>query len=435
MEILLVAAYSVIFLLIIRYSSFFRIQGTGFKILASLFLLKIVAGLALYAIYAYYYNNRGESDIFKYYDDSLILFSALKENPFDYLRMLTGIDSDAPHLFKYYEQMNFWLKPFDYELYNDNQTVIRFNALIQLFSFGCYNVHMVFMNFISFTGLVYLLKTFQPFMKGKKYALIFSVFLVPSVLLWTSGLLKEGILMLGLGMFVYYLFMLRQKTTADRIIGFIVAILILLIIKFYVLFAMIPGAVTLLCIAYIPRLNKWFAAAVVHLFIIALFFNTSLISKYDLPAIISEKQKDFVNMINASEYVGSRIDIPVLEPGFVSFVTNSPVALFNVMLRPLPGDLSSVIMIPAFFENLLIWLLMVVAGVFFCRKIARDHLPLILFCLSFVLILFILTGLTTPVIGAIVRYKAPALPFLFVLLFILTDKDKILRYLPKRKKS
>jgi len=234
---------------------------------------------------------------------------------------------------------------------------------------------------------------------------------------------------------VYYLFRLTQKVTAERITGFILAVLILLIIKFYILFAMIPGALTVIFIRAFPRLNKWFAAAVVHLVIITLFFNTSLFSRYDLPAIISAKQKDFVNMINATENVGSRIDIPVLEPTVVSFVKNSPVALFDVFFRPLPGDLHSVIMIPAFFENLLIWVLILITAVFFCIKIPREHIPLILFCLSFVLVLFILTGLTTPVIGAMVRYKAPALPFLFVLLFLLTDKDKILRYLPKRKKK
>jgi drug/metabolite transporter (DMT)-like permease len=138
-------------------------------------------------------------------------------------------------------------------------------------------------------------------------------------------------------------------------------------------------------------------------------------------------------MINATEKVGSRIDIPLLEPDFVSFLKNSPVALFNVMLRPLPGDLNSMIMIPAFFENMLIWLLIVFTAIFFRKKIPGEHIPLIIFCLSFVVILFILTGLTTPVIGAIVRYKAPALPFLFALMFLLMDKDKILRYLPKRK--
>ena len=435
MEILLVCAYTIIFLLIIRYSSFFRFQEFGFKIIASLFIIKIIAGLALYAIYAYYYNNREEADIFKYYDDSEVLFSALSDNPLDFLRMLTGYESDLPHLSKYYEQMGFWIKPFDYELYNDNQTVIRFNTLIRLFSFGCYNVHMVFMNFISFTGLILILKTILPYFKGKKYEALFSVFLVPSVLLWTSGVLKEGILMLGIGMFVYFIFSILKKITIERIAGILFSVLIMLVMKFYVLFAMIPGALSVIFIRLFPKVNQWLIAGIIHIVIVTLFFNSSVFSSYDLPKIISDKQHDFITMINESDNVGSRIDIPVLEPNLISFIKNGPVAIFNVMLRPMPGDLNSMVMIPALFENILIWLIIILAIIFRKREIPAEYIPFIIFSFSYVLFLFVLSGLTTPVIGALVRYKAPALPFLIAVLLILTDKDKILRYLKLKRKE
>jgi len=433
MEIVLVAAYTVIFLLIIRYSPFFRFKEISFKFIGSLFVIKILAGLALYAIYAFYYNNREQADIFKYYDDSTILFSALSDNPLDYLRMLTGYESDAPHLYKYYEQMGFWIKPNDFELYNDNQTVIRLNAFIRLFSFGCYNVHMVFLNFISFTGLIYIYKALLPYLKDKKIELLAIVFLLPSVLLWTSGVLKESILMLGVGMFVYFLFKVIQKFSWDKIIWIIISVLILLVMKFYVLFAMIPGAISIVCFKLFPKLNRWLVTGVVHLIIITLFFNSSLISKYDLPGIISKKQHDFVNMINTGGTVGSRIDIPELTPDFMSFVKNSPVAVFNVLFRPLPGDISSVIMIPAFLENLLIWLIVFFALFFRLKKIPVDYIPLIIFSLSFTIVLFILIGLTTPVIGALVRYKVPAFPFIMAVLLIIIDKNRVLNLFRKRK--
>jgi len=49
------------------------------------------------------------------------------------------------------------------------------------------------------------------------------------------------------------------------------------------------------------------------------------------------------------------------------------------------------------------------------------------FCAGFVLILFILTGIATPVMGAIVRYKVPALPFLLIVFLLIIDKDKLLK--------
>lgn len=44
--------------------------------------------------------------------------------------------------------------------------------------------------------------------------------------------------------------------------------------------------------------------------------------------------------------------------------------------------------------------------------------------------MFILTGLITPVMGAIVRYKVPALPFLMILLIQLIDKEKMIQKFP-----
>ena len=58
----------------------------------------------------------------------------------------------------------------------------------------------------------------------------------------------------------------------------------------------------------------------------------------------------------------------------------------------------------------------------------------ILFALFFALIQFAVIGLTTPVIGAMVRYKVVALPFLYTIFMLCIDKDALLKKL-KRSKS
>jgi len=73
-------------------------------------------------------------------------------------------------------------------------------------------------------------------------------------------------------------------------------------------------------------------------------------------------------------------------------------------------------------ENAMLLLLLALFLFFF--KFESTHINLLLFCLTFVLILYLLIGYTTPVMGAIVRYKAPALPFLYVMLLLIFDKDK-----------
>ena len=117
--------------------------------------------------------------------------------------MLTGIDGKAPELFPYYEQMNSWLNASP--VYNDNRTIIRLNAFFRFFSLGHYYVHVVFINFLSFTGLFCLYKSFLNYLPEKKTELLFLTFLMPSMMFWGSGLLKDGLLISGFGIFIYSL--------------------------------------------------------------------------------------------------------------------------------------------------------------------------------------------------------------------------------------
>ena len=51
-------------------------------------------------------------------------------------------------------------------------------------------------------------------------------------------------------------------------------------------------------------------------------------------------------------------------------------------------------------------------------------------CMFAVIFMFVLTGLITPVMGAMVRYKVPALPFLMIMLIMLIDKEKMIKKIP-----
>jgi hypothetical protein len=426
MEIVLCIAYTLIFAFLIFKLPFFRIDNVSPKILFVLFIIKILSAFALTFIYTYYYNSRTESDIFKYFDDGKVIFSSIHNNPIDYLRMITGIGSEAPHLDKYYETANFWHKEFDYNLYNDNRTIIRFNAIIMLFSFGYFNVHNIFMAFISFIGLTAIFKVFYPYFLQKRNALIFSIFLIPSVLLWTSGVLKEGILMFSFGLSVYYVNKLFFKKFTWKILIFLIlSITLLFFSKFYVLLAALPGVLSIIALKWFKKLPAITIVAGIHVIIIsAFFFFHYIFSQYNLAEIAATKQHDFINMINQTPNVGSKIDLPILEPTFLSFVKNTPTAFINSFFRPHILEIKSVMIIPSALENLLIVIILILTIIFY-KKPDIKNFTWFWFCISFVFILFILCGLTTPVLGALVRYRTPALPFLFIIFLTFLDLNRI----------
>ncbi len=426
MEILLCIAYSSLFVFFIYKLNFFKIEGISAKILSFLFVIKIDSAFAITLIYTYYYKDNFESDIFKYFEDGKIIHSSIHNNIFDFLRLITGIDADSPHLNQYYNLTNFWFKEHDYGLLNDNRTIIKFNAISLIFSFGYLNVHNVFMAFLSFSGLVGIFKVFYKYFKEKRNLLIISIFLIPSILIWTSGVLKEGLVIFSLGFIIYYFDkLLNKKFIWKYFLGLFFAICLLFISKFYVLLAIIPGLISIVVIKWFKNRFSIFVFTSVHALIIIIFFLFHfLFSQYNLTEIVSTKQRDFINMVNVDSHAGSQIDIPELHPSLISFIKNTPNAILNSFFRPHVFEIKSFMYVVPSIENLIIILLFVLLLLFY-KKVDSKKLLWLWFSISFVLILFVLCGLTTPVLGALVRYRVPALPFLFIIFITFIDFNKI----------
>jgi hypothetical protein len=159
--ILLAAGYLFLLLWWIRRSRFFTLPCLPKRHLAGLFLLKVLAGTALWWIYTYHYTDRPNADVYKYFDSSKPMYDALWSRPQDFFRMLFGIGNDTPYFTEtYYMKMDHWFRKYESNLYNDSHTMIRFNAVVRIFSGGHIHVHTVFAAFLAFTGMTALARAF-----------------------------------------------------------------------------------------------------------------------------------------------------------------------------------------------------------------------------------------------------------------------------------
>ena len=194
----------------------------------------------LYLIYTRYYTDRATADIFRYFDDSEILYQSLFTHPYDYIRMLTGYDSASTDLQHYYDAMRNWYNTD--MVFNDTRTMIRFSAFLKLFSLGTYDPHAVVMCFLSLCGLTALYRFFTSFIEGKELVLLVAVFLMPSTLIWTSGLIKEAFLIFSLGMLLNTLYNLIEKKEVTRrnFWQLIIFLCCLFFIKPYIIFLLVP---------------------------------------------------------------------------------------------------------------------------------------------------------------------------------------------------
>lgn len=427
--ILLTCGYVALFLFLIGRWRFFEVPGLNRRSIGALFLLKVAAGTALWWVYTYYYTDRSTADIFKFFDDGNVMFSALLAHPLDYLQMLTGIGNDAPRFDeRYYSAMNNWYRRYDTGYYNDAHTMIRFSALVRLFSFGVYHVHTVFAAFLSLIGLVALYKAFIGFVPQQGRLLAAGVFLWPSMLFWGSAPIKEALLFLGLGLFLLQVF--RRMDGPLPWSGWLVMLLGLLVqlgLKSYVLACMLPGLAALWwcrCTGDRHAVAKFMAT---HVAAVVLILAAPLLSpSLDVLAIIQQKQRDMLGLVAATD-PGSYIATPLMEAPPLGLIKQVPHALFLAFIAPLttwgsglPGLMSAV-------ENLLL-LASIPVALLYARPFSQINLPMLLYCLAFCLALALLIGWTTPVVGALMRYRIPLLPFLTMALLLIMDPQKTARW-------
>jgi hypothetical protein len=422
LEIAITIFYFILFCFIINKLSFFDDEVITKKWFIAIFTIKVLVSIVLTLIYTYYYTDRSTADIFKYFDDSKIMFEAIKTNPLDFIKMLLGVANDNPYFNEtYYDNMRFWYSQGSTNLFTDSHTIIRFNTIVQFFSFGYFNVHNVFINFVSLIGLTAIFKVVKPYFENNKKVLFYAVFLAPSVLFWGSGLLKESIIFLGVGMLLLHLKQLSVNFSWRSSFIILLSLVLITYTKLYILAALTPALLGYFIHTTVlkqkPILSYLLSSTIV---IISSFLLLAAPLKLNPIELIIAKQHDFIELMTLVES-SSSFAFPISN-SFIDVFLTIPNALVNTLIRPFLWECNSPFMLMSAVENIVILLFFVVA-LFFRKK--NINFNVLLFCLSFVLFLYILTGLTVPNFGAIARYKVPALPFLLIAILSIIDIEKI----------
>jgi len=395
----------------------------SFGFIGAAYSVRILFGIALTLIYTYYYPNRTLADTFRYFDDSVFLHLLLHENLSDYFHVMIGWKAEERTAIPLLEGMTNWYPALRSPLYNDNRTVIRINSILRWFSFGSYYVHMVLFSFAGFVGQMYFFKAFQKYFKGKETWLGAAVFLIPSLIFWTSGILKEGLLFLALG----YLLYIVEKVSREGInVKSSVIILLLFFflfhMKFYVGLMLLPIFSMYWMFIKWQYIARWklILANYLSYFLAALVWHM-IRFKWSLFTVFKWKKKDFEGLGESMD-ARSMIKTYDLEDNPLSFLLNIPQGLFNSLFRPFVWEAySPLIVIPAL-EN--IFLLVFMAFCFsFRSKVRASDIGLCF--LMYALTLLIVVGMVTPIMGSLVRYKIPALPFLMMFFIGIVDVEKV----------
>jgi len=473
------------FLLYVRQ---IRIDGVNNWIIPAAFSIKVLVGFCFLYIYTEVYGQgKLGGDAGNFMNESKLLHAVFIQSPIDYFKLLFGIDNSDLAI-RYLGETRLWGAG-KQTIINDSRNIIKIHSVIHFFSFGINGIHMILMCFLSTIGLVQLIKGIKDLTNLKPLYTFLIFLLFPSLLFWTSGILKEPIMLLGLGLFIRGFF--YKGTLMRKGLFLIFGGIILLGFKPYILLCLIPSIAFYQVYKSLPKFKIIGSAIVlsISLFILLVAFSSQrdfavkLLSKkqYDFKNIgkggvflnyginflylqpeqfnelmISDSEKselmevtpEIIQLNNLGKFVllkdtlkatvinhggfgeprdtilgpnlnrykvsyinyGSQglIDVTMINNSGVQLVKNIPEVIVNCLFRPFPLDPGGLLKYPSILE---VWLTFgfLIFAIIHRHKLSEKDKALIISILIFVLSLSLLIGWVTPVIGAIVRYRFPAL--------------------------
>ncbi|MBV4358306.1 hypothetical protein [Pinibacter aurantiacus] len=287
-------------------------------------------------------------------------------------------------------------------------SLIKIEAIFNVFSFRNYYINVLFFSFVTFFGNIAFVKAYSLlFRDAKKSLVVFAAFLIPSALFWTSGLHKDGLLFMLMSLIVYQLalWMNALKTTGKMILNIALCILFIFLLRSYVGLSLIPAIV--ICTLNYRFSNQAMKINVAVLVVCAAgFFLSSYISPaLDLPEWLIKRRIEF-NSLSAT----TLLPYHQLENSIQSYLYNLPQAIDHGFLRPYLWDRLGIFYIPFALE--IIALLALIIYYLF------NHLPLnksqrAIFCFGLFIFLanWLFLGYMVHIVGAVIRYKSIFLPF------------------------
>lgn len=376
-----------------------NVKDLSFPIIGSLFLLRLIVGCLNGYLNLYYFKV---SDSKAFQEQGLVEYQLLKTHPKEYF---VNIFRDTHH--NSYGGFN----AISNSYWNDlkNNIMVKIVSILDIFSQGGYYTNILLYNFFTFLASILLFKYFIKKFPASKKAIIFSVFLLPTAIFYSSALHKEGLLFNCLIVIFYGVDKLFNNSRRWWliVISISVALLFTLLLRNYV-FLILLGSLFCYLIARYTRLKTWGVFVIGYSIFIILFFTSATITfgKIDLPQLMVERQSKFVEL---SLTANTSIHTVLLQPTFLSYAKNLPVAINHAFFRPYLFEGYSIFIKLLSLENL--FCLVVIILFLFKRKKEIDK-PFFLLLLFFSLTMMLIIGYTVPVIATIIRYKSIYLPFL-----------------------
>jgi len=437
-EICLVFIYLFIIFLISSYIKNKNIdQYPFYKFLRPALFVKILGGIIFTLFYTYYY---GSSDTHYYYLGTRGLNHLLLTNPSAFFSIL--FNGRGLETFSYFsDSSDFWA--WSYMYIRTNSFIVQALTMpFALLGFNKFLLTVILLNCFCFIGHWKFFTMCQSLYPKIPKQLIISIFFIPSVIFWGSGIMKDTYTLTSTLWFTYnfYMIFVKKKNIIANIFMICFNIFCLVEIKPYIFIVLLPGAFIWIFYNYSHTIKNKIVrflftpfTSLIGLMISVLllnYFNKNLGDYFSMDQIITKAQVTQQDLIREEAYGKHYYNIGTFDNSYSSLLKKAPISIVSGLFRPFIWEVQNVVMFISGIETLILFLvsLYIIIKVGFFRTIKFIFKePLLIFSFLFVISFSYSVGLSSANFGALVRYRIPQLPFFVMGLFILHEKLKELK--------
>jgi len=199
--------------------------------------IKLMGAIALCLIYQLYYDG---GDTVNYFYTANAISNLLDKSPSVFFDVMMG--HNTPENFSFFDEST------GYPVYWENKAAFFVCLLIvpiTFLGFKSFIATAILMGSICYSGVWKLFLLFNEQFPDLKKQFAISILFIPSVVFWGSGLLKDTITLSAVGWYTYnfYYFFIKKKYKLGYGFAIIVSSYLLISIKPYIFFALVPGSI------------------------------------------------------------------------------------------------------------------------------------------------------------------------------------------------
>ena len=359
----------------------------------SALVIRLLAGILLGYIFLHYYDG---GDTWLFYNEAKDLASLPAKTYFEALFSAS-----------------------DYQV-TSKPRVLFFAKLVSLFihvTDGSYWIVSLYLSFLSFCAYLYISMVVGKTYPGLKYLAIVTFLFVPSVVFWSSGVLK-GTLANSALVILVAISLNHKKNLLPKILVGLLSLFVLFKVKHYLLIAFILFLGVYIAATLFTKHRGLTRLSAILALIVAMaltqfihpFLKIDRLAQtlYDNNKAIIEKTKD-----------GNQVDIKIKSAEWEDIIEEIPKALHTGLFRPSFTDRIHIWGWIHVIENTIFALLLILSILLLYKTKPSLDVPILIAASIAIVLLSTMLALSTPNFGTLVRYKNAFMPFLFLIASIL----------------